>query len=124
MARKQATAAAEELLAPEAYVPHASFAAGLPFGLYRVVVNPKQARPYVVNRTRVNLLAVTLICIGAVLAFAGHTWVGAVAVALGIGANRLVGSQAAKIVLHLALKDPRVYHEVITNGVMEVRAAA
>jgi hypothetical protein len=124
MARKQATAAPEELLAPEAYVPHASFAAGLTFGRYRVVVNPKFARPYVVNRTRVNLFAVTLICIGAVLTFAGHTWVGGAAVALGIAANRLVGSQAAKIVLHLALKDPKVYHEVITNGVMEVRTAA
>jgi hypothetical protein len=124
MARKHTTTAPKELLAAEAYVPHASFAAGLPFGRYRVVVNPSQARPYVVNRTRVNLFAVTLICIGAVLAFAGHAWVGAAAVALGIGANRLVGSQAAKIVLHLALKDPRVYHEVITNGVLEVRSAA
>jgi hypothetical protein len=123
VARKQPAAAPEELLAPEAYVPHASFRAGLPFGRYRVVINPTQARPYVVNRTRVNLFAVTLICIGAVLAFAGHTWVGGAAVVLGIAANRLVGSQAAKIVLHLALKDPRVYHEVITNGVMEVRAA-
>ncbi len=122
--RAPAQPAAVDALPPEAYVPHADFAAGLPYGRYRVVVNPALARPYVVQRTRVNLFAATLIAIGALLAFAGHTWVGGAAVAIGIAANRLLGSQAGKIVLHLALKDPRVYHEVITNGVLEVRTAA
>jgi hypothetical protein len=35
-----------------------------------------------------------------------------------------VRHQAPKIVLHLALKDPAVYAEVTTNGVMEVRRAS
>ncbi len=120
--RAPAQPAAAEELPPEAYVSHADFAAGLPHGRYRVVVNPALARPYVVQRTRVNVIAASIICIGAVLAFSGRSWLGAALVALGIGANRLVGHQAGKIVLHLAMKDPRLYHEVITNGVLEVRA--
>jgi hypothetical protein len=75
----------------------------------------------VVHRTRVNVLAATAIGIGAVLALSGQALPGLVLVALGIAANRIVRHQAGKIVLHLAAKDPAVYAEVTTNGVMEVR---
>jgi hypothetical protein len=106
------------------YIPHAEFASGLPYGRFRLVVNPELARPYVVQRTRVNVLAITLICIGAALALSGQSVSGAVLVALGVVANRIVKHQAAKIVLHLAQKDEKVYHQVTSNGVMEVRRAA
>jgi hypothetical protein len=113
-----------EVLPDTAYIEHAAFAAGLPLGRYRVVVNPSLARPYVAHRTKINIIAACLICIGAILAFSGRSWLGAAVVALGIAANRVVGHQAGKIVLHLALKDRRVYHDLITSGVMEVRTAA
>jgi hypothetical protein len=106
------------------FVAHDEFARGLPHGHFRVIVNPALARPYVVQRTRVNVLAITAIGLGAMLALAGQAVPGIVLVALGIGANRLVRHQAGKIVLHLAAKDPAVYAEVTSNGVMEVRRAA
>lgn len=106
------------------YVPHAEFRAGLPHGRFRVIVNPALARPYVVHRTRVNVLAMLTICGGAALALAGQAWAGVVLVALGIGGNRLVRHQAGKIVLHLALADPEVYADVTRHGVMEVRRHA
>jgi hypothetical protein len=108
----------------EAFVPfvaHAEFREGLPRGAWRVVVDPALARPYVVRRTRINLLAASVIGVGALLALNAQAVPGLLLVALGIGANRLVRSQAGRIVLHLALQDAAVYAEVTTNGVMEVR---
>jgi hypothetical protein len=106
------------------FVAHDEFRAGLPHGHLRIVVDPALARPYVVQRTRINVLAVTVIGLGAVLALSGQALPGVVLVALGIAANRLVRAQAGRIVLHLAAKDPVVYGEVTSNGVMEVRRAA
>ena len=60
---------------------------------------------------------------GAVLALTGYALPGVVLVVLGIAANRLVRRQAGKIVLQLATRDPAVYAEVTSNGVMEVRRA-
>lgn len=105
------------------YVAHEEFRSGLAAGRMRVVVNPELARPYVVQRTRSNTLAVVLIGIGCALALAGQVWPGGALVALGIVARRLVLRQAPKIVLHLAESDAAVYAEVTGNGVMEVRRA-
>lgn len=105
------------------FIAHDAFCRELPRGGLRLVVNPALARPYVVQRTRINVLAASVIGIGAVLAMAGHAIAGLVLVGLGIAANRLVRHQAGKIVLHLALKDAAVYSEVTSNGVMEVRRA-
>jgi hypothetical protein len=106
------------------YVAHDEFRNGAAHGRFRIVVDPALARPYVVRRTRIDLLAVLLIVAGAALALAGKGVPGVVLVALGVIANRLVRHQAGKIVLQLALKDPQVYAEVTSNGVMEVRRAA
>lgn len=103
------------------HVPHHEFRDGLAHGRLRVVVDPKRARPYVVGRTRIDLLAASVIGMGAVLALAGQAWPGLMLVALGIVANQLVRQQSARIVLHLASADPAVYDEVTGNGVMEVR---
>jgi hypothetical protein len=115
------SAPADEPFVP--YVAHDEFRAGLPHGRMRVVVNPALVKPYIVQRTRVNVLAMALIGAGAALALGGQTLPGVVLVALGIVAHRLVRHQAARIVLHLALKDPALYAEVTSNGVMEVRRA-
>lgn len=105
------------------YISHEEFSAGLAHGRFRLVVNPVLARPYVVHRTRINVLAITAIGIGALLALSAQPWPGAALVVLGIAANRLVRLQAGRIVAHLALKDPAVYAEVTGRGVMEVRRA-
>ena len=104
-------------------IGHDEFRRGAAFGHFRIVVNPALARPYVVQRTRVDLLATVVIGAGAVLALSGQAVPGLLLVVLGIAANRLVRIQAGKIVLQLALRDPTVYGEVTGNGVMEVRRA-
>ncbi len=105
------------------YVAHDEFRAGLPHGHFKLVVNPALARPYVVQRTRINGFAIMVIVIGAVLALSAQPWPGAALVVVGIAANRLVRHQAGRILVHLALKDPAVYAEVTGNGLMEVRRA-
>ena len=105
------------------YIAHDEFRDGAAHGHFRIVVDPKRARPYVARRTRIDLLAVLVIAAGAALALAGQRVAGAVLVALGVAASRLVRRQAGGIVLQLALKDPQVYAEVTSNGVMEVRRA-
>jgi hypothetical protein len=105
------------------YIAHDEFCAGLPHGHFKLVVNPALARPYVVQRTRINGFAIAVIVIGAVLALSAQPWPGAALVVVGIAANRLVRHQAGRILAHLALKDPAVYAEVTGNGVMEVRRA-
>ena len=110
----------------EGFVPsigHDEFRRGAAFGHFRIVVNPALARPYMVQRTRIDLLATVVIGAGAVLALSGQALAGGVLVVLGIAANRLVRGQCGKIVLQLALRDPAVYAEVTSNGVMEVRRA-
>jgi len=106
------------------YVAHGDFRAGMPHGRFRVVINPALARPFVVRRMHINLLAVAVIGAGSIWALMGHPLSGLVLVMLGIAAHRLVRFQAGKIVLHLALHHPAVYAEVTNNGVMEVRRAA
>ena len=106
------------------YVAHDEFRNGAARGRFRIVVNPVLARPYLVRRTRIDLLAVLTIVAGAALALAGQGGAGVVLVGLGVVANRLVRRQAGKIVLQLALKNAQVYAEVTSNGTMEVRRAA
>lgn len=105
------------------YIAHDEFRDGAAHGRFRIVVNPELARPYVVRRTRIDLLAVLVIVVGAGLALAGQAVTGVVLVGLGVIANRLVRHQAGRIVLQLALKHAEVYAEVTSNGVMEVRRA-
>ncbi len=106
------------------FIAHQEFCAGLPFGRFRVVVNPALARPYVMQRTRMTAVAITVIGLGAALALAGRAWAGVALVAAGIVLNRVVRHQAGKIVLHLALNDAAVYRDVTSGGVMEVRRTA
>jgi len=105
------------------YIAHDDFRRGAAHGHFRIVVNPSLARPYVVRRTRVDLVAAVVIGSGALLALAGQAAPGIVLVALGILCNRLVRRQAAPILLHLAIRNPGVYADVTRLGVMEVQRA-
>lgn len=118
-AATEAAAAAEDDGLP--YIGHDEFRRGAAHGHFRIVVNPALARPYVLRRTRVDLVAAAVIGSGALLALAGHAVPGIVLVALGIVANRVVRRQAAPILLHLAIGSPAVYADVTGLGVMEVR---
>ena len=106
------------------YIAHEEFRSGLAHGRFRIVVNPELARRYVVQRTRMNLVAVLVIGAGAALALSGQSWWGAALVAVGVVTSRLVRRKAAQILLHLAAQDPGVYAEVTTQGVLEVRRSA
>jgi hypothetical protein len=106
------------------FIAHDEFRSGLAHGRFRIVVNPVLVRRFVVQRTRIDLLALMLIGAGALLALSGWPWPGVALVAVGIVANRLVRRQAARILLHLAASDAAVYAEATTQGVLEVRRSA
>ena len=105
------------------YVAHEEFRAGLPAGRFRVVVNPKLARRYVAQRLLLLVIVMPVIGAGIALAMLGAIWGGAAVVALGIALNRVVMWQAPKILLHLALRDPKVYAFATEHALMEVRRA-
>lgn len=102
---------------------HQEFRSGLPAGRFRVIVNPDKARKYVKHRLLLTFIILPVIAIGAALALSGYTWAGLVLVVLGVVGHRLIGRQAGKILLHLALSDPRVYRDAIDYEIMEVRLA-
>jgi hypothetical protein len=61
--------------------------------------------------------------IGAALALSGYPWVGLALVVTAVLLHRVVTAQAAKILLHLATQDARIYHEAIDYEILEVRLA-
>lgn len=105
------------------HIAHEEFRNGVRHGRFRVVIDPKRAPPYVMQRLRVNGLAIVLIGAGAVLALGGSPWIGLVLVGLGIAVHRLTRAQASAILLHLAERDAAVYGEVTQGGIMEVTRA-
>ena len=104
-------------------VSHAEFRAGLPAGRFRLIVNPDRARRFVRHRLLLNFLMLPLIGVGAALALSGYTWSGLGLVALGVASHRLIGTQAPRILLHLALQDERIYRQAIAYEILEVRLA-
>jgi hypothetical protein len=105
------------------YVPHAEFRSGLPAGRFRLIVNPDRARKYVKHRLMLTALILPIIGAGIGVAYFGHPWTGLVLVLLGIAAHRLVAHQAPKILLHMCLRDARIYREAIDFELLEVRLA-
>ena len=103
------------------HIPHRDFKAGLPFGHFRVVVNPTLAVSYVVHLTRVKYITLAAIGVGVALALSGYVVGGGLMVLLGIAAHRLVKRQAGPILLHLAQRNEAIYEEATGHGVMEVR---
>ena len=104
-------------------VSHQEFRTGLPAGRFRIIVNPDKARKYVRHRLLLTFIALPLVGIGAALALSGYPWGGLALVVVGVAGHRLIGSQAPKILLHLALHDARIYHEAINFEILEVRLA-
>jgi hypothetical protein len=99
------------------------FHAGLPFGRFRVIVNPKLARRYVSQRLFLLVVLTPVIGVGLALALTGATAAGGLLVLAGVAINRLLMWQAPKILLHLAARDPKAYAYVTQEGLMEVRRA-
>jgi hypothetical protein len=103
------------------YVAHEEFRAGLPFGRFRVIVDPKRARRYVTQRLMLVVLLMPLIGIGIALALVGARWTGAAMVVAGVVLHRVLMWQAPQILLHMATRDARVYEHATQQGLMEVR---
>ena len=104
-------------------VTHAEFCRGAPAGLFRLIVNPDKARKYVRHRLMIIPVLLAVAGLGTALTLYGYTWGGLGLVALAVLVNRLVSAQSAKIMLHLATQDARVYGEAIEFEIMEVRRA-
>ena len=110
-------------LQPVEFIPFNEFKNGLPFGRFRVIVNPKLAQKYMKDRLNLVPVALVLIIVGLALAFYGARWFGGAMVVIGVVANRLVKAQAPKMVLHLATKDPVAYRDLLDKEVMSVHRA-
>ncbi|MBA4327364.1 MAG: hypothetical protein C0428_03995 [Polaromonas sp.] len=105
-------------------VSHQEFKTGLPMGRFRLIVNPERAQKYVKHRLFVVGISLPLLGIGAALALSGYFWWGLPMVLVGALLGRVIKAHAAKILLHLALSDPKVYREAIDFEILEVRYAA
>ena len=103
-------------------VPFTQFRRGLPFGHYRVIVNPERAQKYMAGRLLIKLICLPVLGIGAALAIAGFPWAGLPLVALGFLAPRFVKRKAPELLLHLATRDEAVYRDAIEMEILEVRA--
>lgn len=103
---------------------HQEFRTGLPMGRFRLIVNPERAQKYVKHRLFVVGISLPLLGIGAALALSGYFWWGLPLVVVGALLHRVVKAHAARILLHLALSDARVYREAIDYEILEVRYAA
>jgi hypothetical protein len=88
-----------------------------------VVVDPKLARRYVSQRLMLIVLLMPLIGIGIALALVGARWTGGIMVATGVVLHRLVMWQAPHILLHMAVRDVKVYEHATQHGLIEVRRA-
>ena len=88
-----------------------------------MIVNPERARKYVRHRLLIFPIALSAAGIGVALAVSGLPFWGIGLVALAVLANRLVSAQAAKILLHLATQDERVYFQAMEFEILEVRRA-
>lgn len=103
------------------YIPFEEFRNGLPHGRFHVIVNPQLAPRFVAYRVHATPLALAIVGPGVALALAGHPWIGALLVALGVLFRRAVKTQAPRILLHLAARVPAVYLDATQHGVMEVQ---
>lgn len=110
-------------LQPVEFIPFNEFKNGLPFGRFRVIVNPKLAQKYIKDRLNAVIVIILMIVIGLALMFNGARWFGAALVIIGFLMSRLIKSQAPKMVLHFATKDPAVYRELLDKEVMSVHRA-
>jgi hypothetical protein len=114
-------AAADARAATAEYIPHQEFRNGLPFGRFRLIVNPGLAQKFVAQRLHAVPVALALIGFGMAAALAGYTVAGVVLVGLGVLLRRVVLWQAPKILLHLASNNETTYLDATSAGVMEVR---
>ncbi|MDO9357699.1 MAG: hypothetical protein Q7T70_01740 [Polaromonas sp.] len=105
-------------------VSHQEFRTGLPMGRFRLIVNPERAQKYVKHRLFVVGISLPLLGIGTALALSGYFWWGLPLIVVGALMHRVIKAQAAKILLHLALSDAKVYQEAIDFEILEVRRSA
>ncbi|MDQ9170054.1 hypothetical protein Q8A64_06465 [Oxalobacteraceae bacterium R-40] len=112
-----------EELQPVEFIPFNEFKNGLPFGRFRVIVNPKLAQKYMKDRLNLVPVALILIILGLALAFYGARFFGGAMVVIGVVINRLVKAQAPKMVLHLATRDAALYRDLLDKEVMSVHRA-
>jgi len=104
-------------------VAHQDFKTGLPFGRFRLIVNPERAQKYVRHKLFVNGICIPMLGLGAAAAISGYMVVGIPLVVLGALLKLFVKKHAARILVHLAQQDPKIYNEAIEYEILEVRYA-
>lgn len=103
-------------------VPYEDFRQGLPYGRFRVVVNPDLATKYVRHRLLVRVVCLPLLGIGTAAALLGYLWVGIPLVLIGFIVPRVIRKKGPEILLYLARNDAAIYRDAIEYEILEVRA--
>jgi hypothetical protein len=99
------------------------FKNGLPFGRFRLIVNPDKAYRYVRHRLYLNGVSIPLLGAGVACGLVGYHVIGAILCVLGFGMRWIVKRQGPQILLHLVQNDAKTYHDAIEYEIMEVRMA-
>jgi hypothetical protein len=102
-------------------VSHAEFCAGLPAGLFHLIVNPEKAQKYIKHRLFVVGIALPIIGLGTALSWSGYSWAGLPLIAIGFLLPRVVKAHAPKILLYLAQRELRTYRDALEFEIMEIR---
>ncbi|MDO9278984.1 MAG: hypothetical protein Q7U05_10545 [Polaromonas sp.] len=102
-------------------VSHPEFCAGLPAGRFRLIVNPEKAQKYIKHRLFIVGIALPIIGLGTALSWSGYTWAGLPLIAIGFLLPRVVKAHAPKILLFLAMREARTYHDALEFEIMEIR---
>jgi hypothetical protein len=75
------------------------------------------------HRLLLTALVLPFIGAGIGIAWLGYHWAGLALVIFGVVAHRVVAHQAPKILLHMALRDAKIYHEALEFEILEVKQA-
>ena len=84
-------------------------------------MNPEKAKKDIQQRLVRVGIALPIIGLGTALSWSGYTWAGLPVIAIGLLLPRVVKAHAAKILLHLALREARTYRDALEFEILEIR---
>lgn len=105
------------------FIAFEEFRDGLRLGRFHVIVNPELAPQFVAQHTHATAVAIALIGPGIAFALAGYPILGLLLVAAGILVRRVIKWQAPRILLEMASRQPAIFEDATSSGVMELRRA-
>lgn len=100
---------------------HAEFVDAYRSGSIRIDIDHVGAARYVSTRLLLPLVMLPVLGMGVALTLTGWLWTGFAIIAAGTIAPMLIKRSAPHFVLAQALEDEKVYEEVVSSGVLQIR---